>query len=38
MAKKKYVVSLATEERETLEQLTTTGKAPAYKIFPPVNF
>ena len=32
MAKKKYIVSLTTEERETLEQLTTTGKAPAYKI------
>jgi len=32
MAKKKYIVSLTAEERETLEQLTTTGKAPAYKI------
>jgi transposase len=32
MAKKKYIVSLTTEERETLEQLTTTGKAPAYKM------
>jgi transposase len=32
MAKKKYIISLTTEERETLEQLTTTGKAPAYKM------
>lgn len=32
MAKKKYIVSLTTEERATLEQLTTTGKAPAYKM------
>jgi transposase len=32
MAKKKYIVSLTTEERETLEQLTTTGKAAAYKM------
>jgi transposase len=32
MAKKKYIVSLTTEERETLEQLTTTGKATAYKM------
>lgn len=32
MAQKKYIVSLTTEERETLEQLTTTGKAPAYKM------
>ena len=32
MAKKKYIISLTTEERETLEQFTTTGKAPAYKM------
>lgn len=32
MAKKKYIVSLTTEEREELEQLTRTGKAPAYKV------
>jgi transposase len=32
MAKKKYIVSLTTEERAKLEQLTTTGKAPAYKM------
>jgi transposase len=32
MAKKKYVVCLTTEEREVLEQLTSTGKAPAYKV------
>jgi transposase len=32
MAKKKYIISLTTEERKILEQLTTTGKAPAYKI------
>lgn len=32
MAKKKYIVSLSAEERETLERLTTTGKAPAYKM------
>lgn len=32
MAKKKYIVSLSPEERATLEQLTTTGKAPAYKM------
>lgn len=32
MAKKKYIVSLTTEERETLEQLTTTGKATAYRM------
>lgn len=32
MAKKKYIVSFTAEEREALEQLTTTGKAPAYKI------
>lgn len=32
MAKKKYIVSLTTEERETLDQLTTTGKAAAYRM------
>jgi len=32
MATKKYIVSLTAKEREALEQLTTTGKAPAYKI------
>lgn len=32
MAKKKYIVSLTVKEREELEQLTTTGKAPAYKM------
>ena len=32
MAKKKYIVSLTTEEREVLEQLTSTGKASAYKM------
>jgi transposase len=32
MAKKKYIVSLTAEEREELEQLTTTGKVPAYKM------
>lgn len=32
MAKKKYIVSLTPEERQELEQLTTTGKAPAYKV------
>jgi transposase len=32
MAKKKYIISLTTEERETLEQLTTTSKATAYKM------
>jgi transposase len=32
MAKKKYIVSLTTEERATLEHLTRTGKAPAYKM------
>jgi transposase len=32
MAKKKYIVSLTPEERNELEQLTTTGKAAAYKI------
>jgi hypothetical protein len=34
MAKKKYIVSLTAEEREELEQLTTDGKAPAYKMNP----
>ena len=32
MAKKKYIVSLTSSEREVLEKLTTTGKAPAYKV------
>jgi transposase len=32
MVRKKYIVSLTDEEREELEQLTTTGKAPAYKM------
>ena len=32
MPKKKYVVSLTPEERQALEQLTTTGRAPAYKV------
>lgn len=32
MSKKKYIVSLSAEERKQLEQLTQTGKAPAYKI------
>ena len=32
MAKKKYIVSLTPEEQQELEQLTTTGKASAYKI------
>lgn len=32
MAKKKYIVSLTPEERIELEQLTRTGKAPAYKM------
>jgi transposase len=32
MATKKYVVSLTSEERAILEQLTTTGKAPAYRM------
>ena len=32
MVKKKYIVSLTTEEREGLEKLVKTGKAPAYKI------
>lgn len=29
---KKYIVSLSAEERQSLEQLTKKGKAPAYKI------
>lgn len=32
MPKKKYIVSLTPEERQALEQLTTTGRAPAYKV------
>lgn len=32
MAKKKYIISLSAEEREELEQLTTTGKVSAYKM------
>ena len=32
MAKKKYIVCLTSVEREVLEKLTTTGKAPAYKV------
>ncbi len=32
MPKKKYIVSLTPEERQELEQLTKTGKAPAYKV------
>ncbi len=32
MPKKKYIVSLSPEERKLLEQSTTTGKSPAYKI------
>ena len=32
MSKKKYIVSLSAEERKQLEQLTQTGKAPAYQI------
>lgn len=32
MPKKKYIVALNPEERENLESLTTTGKAPAYKL------
>lgn len=31
MPKKKYIVALSVEERETLESLTTTGKTSAYK-------
>jgi transposase len=32
MPKKKYIVALSPEERETLERFTRTGKAPAYKL------
>ena len=32
MGRKKYIVSLTSEEREELEQLTTTGKTAAYKM------
>ena len=32
MPKKKYIVSLTSEEREYLDKLTTTGKISAYKI------
>ncbi len=32
MSKKKYIVALTAQERQQLEQLTKTGKAPAYKI------
>jgi transposase len=32
MVRKKYIVSLTAEERETLEQLTTTGNVAAYKM------
>ena len=32
MPKKKYIVSLTPEERQALEQLTTTGRVPAYKV------
>jgi transposase len=32
MAKKKHIVALTTTERAELEQITTTGKAPAYKM------
>jgi transposase len=32
MPKKKYIVALSAEARETLESLTTTGKASAYKL------
>ena len=32
MPKKKYIVSLTPEERQELERLTKTGKAPAYKV------
>ncbi len=32
MPKKKYIVALSPEERESLESLTTTGKASAYKL------
>ena len=32
MPAKKYIVDLTPEERQTLEQLTSSGKAPVYKI------
>lgn len=32
MPKKKYIVALSPEERENLENLTTTGKSPADKL------
>ena len=32
MAIKKYIISLTAKEREELEQLTRTGKTPAYKM------
>lgn len=32
MPAKKYIVDLTLEERQTLEQLTSSGKAPVYKI------
>jgi transposase len=32
MPKKKYIVALSPEERETLQKLTTTGKTSAYKL------
>lgn len=32
MVRKKYIVALTAEEREELEQLTTTGKVAAYKM------
>jgi hypothetical protein len=32
MLKKKYIVILTSEERSILEQLTTKGKAAAYKV------
>ena len=32
MPKKKYIVSLTTQERQELEKLTNTGKAAAYKL------
>lgn len=32
MPAKKYIVDLTPEERQTLEQLTSKGKAPVYKI------
>ncbi len=32
MPKKKYIVTLTDEERYALEELTTKGKSPAYKV------